>query len=263
MSEINTTGLSCAYPLDASEAEVSALGLNGRLALSNEDQTGSYTIQSELSSFEEYGMYPDGVSTGTATYFDTTEQKAVALSIDQIPDSVIDAGSSLVRVVASLQVVRSDFSANETLVLRYLNDGTYAIAFDVAGGVLENLSEAPRQMCLFFDGNGQLGASVTYADGSTNTYETTRSFAGGPTAVGAKVTERNGVDASLAGAPVQVTLATSAGDITSPVPSGTKTICGQHMSPTDPSEEPTNAVETGTLSNFKVYPELTHLGNIF
>ena len=41
--------------------------------------------------------------------------------------------------------------------------------------------------------------------------------------------------------------------------------CGNDipLEPTDPSEEPINAVETGTLSNFKVYPELTHLGNVF
>lgn len=53
-----TPPVGCAYPLGATEAEVTGFGFNGRLTLSNSDQTGTYTANGTNRTFGAFPANP-------------------------------------------------------------------------------------------------------------------------------------------------------------------------------------------------------------
>lgn len=115
--------ITCAYPLNLSEATLQANGYTGRLTLSNSDQTGDYTIV-DSGGFTKYGAAPQTSVTLPAT----SGKKAVRWRIDQFTAS--SSGSMQAQVYFYDSTATSDLYHIEYYTLA---GGTFQI-YVVQGG---------------------------------------------------------------------------------------------------------------------------------
>lgn len=110
--------VACAHPLNATEAEILALGVDGKLTMSNSEQTGTYTIQSGLASSETFAA-------GSLSAIDYTTGVKTTEYPFSLPTITGGAGSPAIIVTASLD--ENPFSGNAPIRVKATSndDGTY------------------------------------------------------------------------------------------------------------------------------------------
>jgi len=136
----------CYYPLNASAASLISLGYDGRLALSNTNQTGTYSLQSGLVSAESYAAA--ALSSSVALDYGT---KAFEWSYS-LPTIVGGVGSAAVTISAGAYPV--PFSA--TAIARFeciaFDDGSFTVSvYNGATQVYTNSGTASGTITMIFD----------------------------------------------------------------------------------------------------------------
>lgn len=149
--------IGCLYPMDAPEAQILAVGLGGRLTMSNSDNTGSFTT---AGTNKTYGALPNNALTSPATYSLTSGKKIVefAFVVQEIDGGTINLlgailTASAVPVVEALVLPGSVGSGTCTLRIKAgpsnttvfednafpIGDGNIqaAFIFDAATGTFE------------------------------------------------------------------------------------------------------------------------------
>jgi hypothetical protein len=215
-------GVTCAFPLDASQSEVQAF-FDGKLTPSNDDQTGTYSVQSQLGSAEEYAMLEEGFTGGTSDNLDLSSGiVAVAFTCDQLPS--IDA-SSTGSVVARFWFFTPAFSPDFLPGVEAKPGGTYTIYSDVE--LATGLAAPPKQVAVYFNADtGQYGVSTVYDDDSAEDFGYLASYSVGDLIAVLSAYEQPSIPAADAGETWQCTFVTSASEIDAPVPSGAVDPCG-------------------------------------
>jgi hypothetical protein len=218
-----TPPVSCAYPLNASEAELLALGLAGKLVMSGSEQIGTYTYQSGLGTLSYYGAAPTDVIPGPPATLDfSTGAHAAQVNLDI--DAPLIAGNIFVvpnflstdfqegfgaQITATPGGFTTDIITKtggaDTTVYTSGSVGTYpaALTFRVSAGVLRVWAD-----------NSELVLSDTAVASAEYFFF-------------AQVGEDAGANAANAGLTASIGLASIAADITAAtLPGGTTDPCG-------------------------------------
>lgn len=227
--------VSCAYPLDASPAELAALGAlgqlySGPLMLSNGDQTGTYVIQSGLSSEEKYWALPSGFSAGTQVTADISAGTTViqgVLSWETMTSAAGYANNQILIVDASFTPI-----AIAELDFRNSYDGFRLILSDASGTIYDTLDTAlavnSYELGFYFDAGAGTFAVRVGAD-STPLVLTRNSYTPTTATLGMLADEGPGLDAGTAGKASTTTWRTSAADMTCYAAAGYTDICGNPL----------------------------------
>lgn len=227
----------CTFPLAETQQNVIFAGFTDKLTPSNNDHTGTYVVQSQLSASEEWAMVPAGVLQASNQVLDvSTGIIGVAFNPDQVPES--DAGnvaSSLrfydgTSVEVEVTIVHSGGTSSAAGYHVYVqaNNGSWG-NFLVSGATTK-----PDQIGVYFNNQsgdpdqGYWGISI---DGTDYGYQYT--FTGVSSLVPVlTVKEAGGLSQQSAGRQGDQfvsTFVTTAAGITASMPTGATDHCGNTL----------------------------------
>jgi len=212
--------VSCAYPLDASSAELITAGFNGKLTMSGDEQTGTLALGSGS---QADGMSVSGLEAGVSIPFNAG---AVAVETQftlptltgttpQVTASMgfYETGVAIGSPVFSVQVAALNTGAFTQAV--FIGSTPVYTAAAASGSVRCGARAASGVLRVWFD-----GVEVSL---SSTAVPNVASF---PLAFVLKVT---GLDAPDTGKTASIQLITNATSMTSPFPSGTTDPCGNTL----------------------------------
>lgn len=205
------------YPWDAG-AEMIDLGLDSALAMSNADQTGTYTFGAGGTN-ETGGAGPAGISTAAGAVI-STSGRVVGVEIIYNNNLVVEPANG--TVVIANQQVTSLSRAFDTLfdsLVEVLEDGT--AKFKVQGAVIATFSNAtmPQRCGIYFDHAGSR-VGFTFGGVDYGYLVTGVTFpAEGPMLI-AQIAHTAAQTVTNTGKTASVTLVTDAASMTEPFPVG-------------------------------------------
>lgn len=217
------SGVSCAYPLDADSTEVSSVGF-APLALSNNDQTATYTIDGAPASNVQAAAFQAGAAGGTASTLNLSSGKKVIQFATAMPATVGGGGiDAAYQVEHTLSTVM--FATIAQVKFEVLADGTNNVYVYVGASVAMTDSPAsfPSVIDLRFDCDG--GTVAVAFDGVEQTLSS-NTFTPAQALPVIAVYEKTDSRAGDAGNQIAVTLRTKAADITGEQPAGYTDPCG-------------------------------------
>lgn len=200
----------CVYPLDAAAGEITGSGSTGKLTMSNNDMTGTYTYQGGLEAPVDYGAGPAGMLTGATIDFSTGDKTIeVGFNIDTIVgtpvgDPEITGVAAYVALYAAsgidgVRVVTSvNGSGNYTTSVVIASGGSQNVVYSNAGG-----ASYPTDIGIGISG----GVLSVFADGVPLTLSST-AIADAPMIVSFSVEEEIGVPVESAGLTTSLILRT-------------------------------------------------------
>ena len=207
----------CAHPLNATEAEVLAFGVDGKLTMSNSEQTGTYAIQGGLAGAEIYA------AAGTTAIDYTTGIKTTE-HVFSLPTISGGAGSVAITACASLDENPVTASAPVRVKAIAYDDGTFVAAAFVDNVVVATspCSATGRFTVIV---NGDTGNVVIKIDGvaltlSDSVYVTQDCL------LTCFVEEAAGISGAYTGQTASITLVTSAANMLHATGAGASDICG-------------------------------------
>ena len=215
---ITPTVIGCAYPMDATEAEILALGLDGKLTMSNSEQTGTYTIQGGLASSETFAA-------GSLTAIDYTTGIKATEHIFSLP--TITGGDGLSGVIATASLDENPFSGSAPVRVKAVavNDGTFLASVMVDNStVWSGPCAATGRFTIIADGS--TGALTVKLDGVELTLSDPV-YTVQDALLTCSVEEPAGINPLYAGTTASWTLVTNASDLT--YAEGAGTVCGQSV----------------------------------
>lgn len=207
---------SAVYPLDAG-AEILNLGLDSALAMSNADQTGTYTFGAGGANASG-GAGPAGISTGTGAVISTAD-RVVGVEVVYDNNLVVEGAGT---AVISSQTITSLSRAFDTLfdcLVEVLEDGT--AKFKVQGAVIATLSNAtmPQRGGIYFDHvNSRVG--FTFGGVDYGYLVTAVTFPAEGPELFVSISQTTAQTATNSGKTSSVTLITDAASMTEPFPAG-------------------------------------------
>lgn len=227
----------CSFPLAETPTNVVLAGFDGRLTPSNNDQKGTYLVQSQLPASEEWAMIPAGVLQASNQVLDvSTGIIGVAFSPDQVPETDDGNVSSSLRfydgtsIEVEVTIVHSDgaLSAAGYHVYVQADNGSWG-NFLVSGS-----STKPDQIGVYFNNQsgdpdqGYWGISIDGTDyGYQYTFTGVSSLV--PVLAVKEVGGPNQQSISRQGAQFVSTFVTTAASITASMPNGATDHCGNTL----------------------------------
>jgi hypothetical protein len=213
--------IGCAYPLDATVEELMAAGFRGRLALSNADQTASYTIQGGIATSANYGA-----TSGAARTMDfSTGKTAVEFAVTTPASIVYDASD--ISILSELYTFDLTHSIGVAVGCRTAEGtSTYTLRVNVDGSFVHiDLGIVSPISCVAIMLDADAGVVTVYVNGSPVSLS---SSAVTPAAYGVLVQcqEDSNIDPADIGKIFSMTLRSSAADMTTVFPPGTRDACG-------------------------------------
>lgn len=222
------TVIACAYPLSALLAEIQAVfgGSATRLTLTNDDQTGSYTIAGSLGSGSNALALPADFATTPATLDYTAGIKGIEFAVTA-PAMTGGTGDPAYEITFGLNT--SDLSGNIfTTTLSADDNGGFAV--EITSDESETpiysatgLTVAPSLFSLTL--NATAGALALEIDGAPVVLGVD-TLTPAEAVVSMRVQESAGVPAANAGEIVSITVRTNAGDMTGGFTAGATDACG-------------------------------------
>lgn len=212
-------GATCAYPLDASESELINLGFDGKLTMSNGDQTGEYTIQGGLTSNEQWGAAPTGVgSQEVATYDASIGKKAIETFVNEMGSGTYQDWYSRVFIETA------DFSKRFEARVYPAADGTFDLWADstefMQTKIVDNI-DLSLPISIITDADA--GTTAVRYDGTD--YQVS-AIAWTDVIILMSAFEFSGVASEHAGKVIRRTIRTNAANYTGSYETGTTDICG-------------------------------------
>lgn len=207
--------ITCAYPLDATEAEITGFGFTGRLSMDATEQIGTYTVQSGLSSSGTYGAGSAGISTGSADLIDfSTGKKAFKATFTRSAAlTSANIQQTLLALTADM-AERLSIERNASQLRIELND---VVVYSVATSATEDsvviiLDSATSTATAIVNGTEVVLSNNAFTPGSFQLFENTIEF--------------SGLDAGLAGEELSVALITDAASMSEASGYGATDPCG-------------------------------------
>lgn len=217
------SGVSCAYPLNASPSEVAQVGYSP-LALSGDDQTCTYTIDGAPSQNVQALAFASGATLGTATTLNLTAGKKVIQFATIMPDTV-GGGSGTAAYQVEHTIADTAFST--LMQVKFQIDANGDKYIDAYLGATLVLSDTPASfpsvIDLRFDCDG--GTVAVAFDGVAQTLSS-NTFTPAQALPVIAVYEKTDSRAGDSGQQIAVTLRTKAADITGEQPAGYTDPCG-------------------------------------
>ena len=207
----------CAHPMDVTEVYITGLGYDGRLALSNGDQTGTYTIQGGLASSEIHGA-------GSLTAIDFTAGIKAIEHTFSLPTITGGAGASAIEITASMDENPFTLSAPVRVKALAKDDGTFSASVLVDNvTVYSGACSATGRFTII--ANGSTGVVVVKLNGSALTLSDS-TFATQDGLLTCSVQEVAGISGAYTGQTASITLVTSAANMLHATGAGASDICG-------------------------------------
>lgn len=218
--------ISCTYPLDASEIEIQEVGYAGKLVMSEEDQTGQYTVQSGLVSNETYIAAPVNITLGTSAKLDFsgTGKKVVELQVQQFDLNNLSQSDGY---TVGITITNSSLTTLYTVYFTTGSAGSGSYNLGVSGNgfggdvVLLSDISAPLSAAIVYDGTtGQV-----YVRYNGVNYATTSAALGDMVGV-LSVEELSGASSGVAGNVVRGRFETNASSFIGSYEVGSTDVCG-------------------------------------
>jgi hypothetical protein len=207
----------CAHPLNATEAQILALGLDGKLTMSNGEQTGTYTIQGGLASSETFAA-------GSLTAIDYTTGIKATEHIFSLPTITGGGGASVIEITASMDENPFTLSAPVRVKALAKDDGTFSASVLVDNvTVYSGACSATGRFTII--ANGSTGVVVVKLNGSALTLSDS-TFATQDCLLTCSVLEVAGISGAYTGQTASITLVTSAANMLHATGAGASDICG-------------------------------------
>lgn len=205
----------CAHPMDVTEVYITGLGYDGRLALSNGDQTGTYTIQGGLASSEIYGA-------GSLTAIDFTAGIKAIEHTFSLPTITGGAGASAIEITASMDENPFTLSAPVRVKALAKDDGTFAASVLVDNvTVYSGACSATGRFTII----ANAGVVTVKLDGAILTLSDS-TFVAQDCLLTCSVLEVAGISGAYTGQTASITLVTSAANMLHATGAGASDICG-------------------------------------
>ncbi|MDF2446961.1 MAG: hypothetical protein K0S46_2197 [Moraxellaceae bacterium] len=220
--------VSCAYPLNASEAEILLLnGLGytatGRLVLSNADQTGSYTVEGERVSAGAHWAFAANSTAGTGAKIDLASGMHAVEVVLTAPAFV--AGSDPVWITGI--VASAALAVQVEVMLQALDGGTYALYLkDGGGNIYSDLAFATNTALVTLEFDADEGTFAARVNGSAPVALARSAYTPGQCLLVLNSYEQPGILAGNAGKVFTGTWRAAAADIVGPVSVGMTDPCG-------------------------------------
>lgn len=215
--------IGCAYPLDAPESQVQALGFASKLTMSADEQTGSYVI-SDTSTAQ--AALADGVQAGTATPITAASGK-VAVEMGLLSFPACSGAGVAQRMIASLPLFEPALANVWNMQVIATQDAKFDLRSSDSFGfsdLVMDADTAPSEVGIVMDHNN----SMIYIRNKGQYYVPT-SWTPADISMGMSVRELNPTvspPSAEAGSTVSVRARTDSTEYTGDYGSGTTDACG-------------------------------------